>query len=227
MPKITHMRERKQFQGITRNMDITMQLIMCMTCAMAFGVAAVAMRFAPLFYGGKFRESGTLMIPLAFTLPMIGFANVVRTQWVLPQNRDRIFIISVVCGALVNLAANLILIPRLSAMGAVIGTLMAEFSVPFVQFVILRKELPYKRFVTYTLEYALIGGLMLVAVQLAGRVMPGGWVGLMALVAVGVLVYGAGCVGLWKLTKNTGVFRQLKKVKAMVLGMGRRGRGKA
>ena len=223
MPKITHMRERQQFKGIVRNMDITMQLIMCMTCAMAFGVASVAMRFAPLFYGGEFRESGTLMIPLAFTLPMIGFANVVRTQWVLPQNRDRIFVISVVCGALVNLVVNLLLIPRFQAMGAVIGTLFAEFTVPFVQFVILRKELPYKRFVTYTAEYCLIGSVMLLAVRLAGRVMPGGWIGLMALVAIGVIVYGAGCVLLWKLTKNTGVFRQLNKVKAMVLGRGRRG----
>ena len=69
----------------------------------AFGVASVADVFAPLFYGEDFRYSGTLMAPLSFTLIMIGFANVIRTQVVLPQERDSIFVKSVCCGAVVNL----------------------------------------------------------------------------------------------------------------------------
>ena len=33
----------------------------------------------------------------------------------------------------------------MKSMGAVIGTLLAELTVPVVQYIILRKELPYKR----------------------------------------------------------------------------------
>lgn len=99
-------------------MTLSMELVLCMTCAMAFGVAAVATEFAPLFFGEDFAYSGILMIPLAFTLIMIGFANVVRTQWVLPQGRDAIFVRSVCAGAVVNLIVNSALIPPLGAMGA-------------------------------------------------------------------------------------------------------------
>ncbi len=126
-----------------------------MTCAMAFGVAAVATEFAPLFFGADFAYSGILMIPLAFTLIMIGFANVVRTQWVLPQGRDAIFVRSVCAGAVVNLIVNSALIPPLGAMGAVIGTLAAEFTVPFNQWLMLRRELPYGRFLSMVVAYCL------------------------------------------------------------------------
>ena len=172
MPKIAHMQQQGQKEKIARHIDRSMELIVCMVSAMAFGVAAVADRFAPLFYGEDFRYSGTLMIPLAFTLIMIGFANVIRTQVVLPQKRDHIFVKSVCCGAVVNLAANACLIPGMKSMGAVVGTLMAEMTVPVVQYLILRKELPYGRYIRYVGIYAVFGGIMLAAVRLAAHLLP-------------------------------------------------------
>ena len=91
-----------------------------------------------------------LMMPLAFTLLSIGFANVIRTQWVLPQGRDTIFVHSVLTGAVINLIANFVLIPPFGAMGAAAATVLAEFSVPAVQFVYLRKELPYAQYLKTT-----------------------------------------------------------------------------
>ena len=54
---------------------------------------------------------------------------------------------TVTTGAVVNVILNVLLIPRMGAMGAVIGTLAAEMSVPTVQFLLLRKELPYGLYV--------------------------------------------------------------------------------
>lgn len=184
---------------------------MCMTSAMAFGLAAVAREFAPLFFGEDFAESGTLMIPLGFTLIFIGFANVVRTQWVLPQGRDKIFVRSVTAGAVVNLIVNSVMIPRMGAMGAVVGTLMAEFTVPFAQWVMLRRELPYKRFLGMVGSYAVIGLAMVGAVRLLGRALPGaGWLHLAAEVFAGAAVYGAGCLLYWKLAGRKDVLRALR-----------------
>lgn len=200
MPKISHMQKQGRTEEIKQHIDLSMNLILCMVSAMAFGVAAVADRFAPLFYGKDFAYSGTLMAPLAFTLIMIGFANVVRTQWVLPQGRDTIFVRSVCSGAVVNLVVNALLIPRLQSMGAVIGTLMAEMTVPVVQYILLRKELPYKRFLGYVAVYAFIGTAMLLCVRGVGRLIPwGGWLGLGVQVAAGMLAYGVLCLIYWKI----------------------------
>ncbi len=198
MAKVSHMQEKGETEKIARNIDRSMDLIICMVSAMAFGVAAVADRFAPLFYP-KSGSSSVLMVPLGFTLIMIGFANVIRTQVVLPQKRDHIYVKSVCTGAVVNLIVNGSLIPFMGSMGAVIGTLMAEMTVPVVQFIFLRKELPYKRFIGYVGIYAVMGGIMLACVRLIGQVFPAeNWLNLGIMTITGVIVYGVMCLVWWK-----------------------------
>ena len=210
MPKVAHMQKEGATEKIARHIDRSMELILCMTSAMAFGVAAVADVFAPLFYGEDFRYSGTLMAPLAFTLIMIGFANVIRTQVVLPQKRDHIFVKSVCCGAAVNLIANACLIPSMKSMGAVVGTLMAEMTVPMVQYIILRKELPYGQFLKYVGIYAVFGGIMLGCVRLVKTLVPAEtWLSLGIMTAAGIAVYAGLCIGYWKMTKKN--FRELNQ----------------
>ena len=210
MPKVAHMQKEGATEKIARHIDRSMELILCMTSAMAFGVAAVADVFAPLFYGEDFRYSGTLMAPLAFTLIMIGFANVIRTQVVLPQKRDHIFVKSVCCGAAVNLIANACLIPSMKSMGAVVGTLMAEMTVPVVQYIILRKELPYGQFLKYVGIYAMFGGIMLGCVRLVKTLVPAEtWLSLGIMTAAGIAVYAGLCIGYWKMTKKN--FRELNQ----------------
>ena len=151
------------------------------------------------------------LVALGFTLIFIGFANVIRTQWVLPQSRDKIFVRSVTAGAVVNLIVNSLMIPRFGAMGAVVGTLMAEFAVPFAQWVMLRRELPYRRYLRMVMDYALLGLIMVAAVRGAAAVLPGhGWLHLALEVLLGGAVYGGGCLVFWKLTHRKDVLRVLK-----------------
>ncbi len=210
LPKVSHMTALGRMDDVRRHMDRTMELVMCMVCALGFGLASVADVFAPLFYGADFARSGDLMMPLAMTLLFIGFANVIRTQWVLPQKRDGIFVKSVLTGAVINLLLCAALIPAMGAMGAVIATVAAEFSVPVMQFVILRRELPYARYVRHAAAYSIIGLIMTAAVRLTGKLPIGGWIGLGIQVAAGAAVYGACCILWWSISKSP-LLRMLRK----------------
>ncbi len=211
LPKVSHMTAQGRMDDVRRHMDASMDLVLCMVAALGFGLASVAGEFAPLFYGADFARSGDLMIPLALTLVAIGFANVIRTQWVLPQKRDSIFVKSVLTGAAVNLALCLGLIPSMGAMGAAIATVAAEFSVPAVQYIILRRELPYGRYIRYAAGYSAIGLVMVGAVRLAAMLPVGGWLGLGVQVTVGGAVYVALCFGWWKVSGNRHILGVLKK----------------
>lgn len=210
MPRAAAMQRRGETEAIRRFMDTSMQLILCMTCAMGFGLAAVADAFAPLFYGADFARSGTLMIPLGFTLILIGFANVVRTQWILPHGRDTLVLRCVSGGAAVNLLVNCLLIPRMGAMGAVIGTLCAECTVPLLQALFLRRELPYGRYLRHVVLYSIMGTVMLIAVRLCTLLPLTGWWLLAVRVAVGGILYGALCLLWWKKTGNRSMLRLLR-----------------
>ena len=60
-------------------------------------------------------------------------------QVLVPLGKEKFVLYSEIAGALINLAANMLLIPRFAALGAAMGTLIAEAVVLIVQFYVLRK----------------------------------------------------------------------------------------
>ncbi len=73
------------------------------------------------------------------TLLLIGCSNLLGIQILTPLGKERTVMVSTVIGALVDLIADLLLIPRYGAPGAALGTLIAETVVLAVQFAVCRK----------------------------------------------------------------------------------------
>lgn len=82
------------------------------------------------------------------TLVMIGLTNIMGIQMLVPMGKETLVLCSEVAGAVVDLILNAIFIPIYGAVGAALGTLIAEVAVWFVQFYFLRMEIKgfYKRF---------------------------------------------------------------------------------
>ena len=79
---------------------------------------------------------------LSITVFFISWANVVRTQYLMPLHHDKIYVESMIIGAVANFIINSMLIPKFAGVGAAIGTIVAEFTVMIVQMIGIRKELP-------------------------------------------------------------------------------------
>lgn len=77
-----------------------------------------------------------------------------------PLGREKVVLYSEVAGAIVDLALNAVLIPRMAAAGAAIGTLVAEMAVWCVQYAALRKDVAeaYKSIKAYAILLALVVG---------------------------------------------------------------------
>ena len=82
-------------------------------------------------------------LPMQIIMPtiiFIGLTNIMGIQMLVPMGCEKIVLYSEIAGAVVDLALNTLLIPRLASAGAAIGTLVAEGVVWIVQFAALRKE---------------------------------------------------------------------------------------
>lgn len=108
--------------------------------AMSCGIAAISREFVPFFFGKGYDDCILLTIVLSPVLVIKGITNTVRTQYLVPLNKEKYYINSVLSGAVTNLFFNLILIPKLGAMGAVLGTLLAELLSCLVQFIVIVKD---------------------------------------------------------------------------------------
>jgi O-antigen/teichoic acid export membrane protein len=102
---------------------------------------SVSRQFVPLFFGKGFEKCIILFQILLPCCSFLAFANVIRTQYLIPQKKDKEYIISLFAGAGVNVIANYILISRIQSIGASIGTLLAEIVVCLVQAYLMKDEL--------------------------------------------------------------------------------------
>lgn len=144
----------------------SMLFVVALSTAMAFGLSAIAPTFIPWYLGADFEASVNLLIGLSVTLVFLSWANVIRTQFLIPYKKDMQFIISLLAGAVVNLTINFALIGKIGATGAVLGTIAAEFAVCLLQTIFSRKDLEIRKYLRECSGFLIIGAIMYVAVVL-------------------------------------------------------------
>lgn len=159
MPIMANRYARGEVAAVQKGLRQVMEIFLCFTIMTAVCLYVVGEDFAALFFGEAFRGSGTLMKYLGFSLIPIGLANAVRTHWLLPRGQDKVVVSSVTLGAVMNLVVNLLLIPSMGAMGAVIGTLAAEGTVPLVQFLFVHRAVDYRSCIGLWVTDALFAGI--------------------------------------------------------------------
>ncbi len=135
------------------------------TSFVGFGIMSVAREFVPVFYGDGFGECVALYYIIIPSCIFVAFANVIKTQFLIPNSWDRAFIISVVIGAIFNVITNYMLIPGFGARGAAIGTFIAEVTVCVMQAVFVKNILPINRYMKLSLKYVIVGVILFILLR--------------------------------------------------------------
>lgn len=188
-----------------------MEAVLFMSCALCFGLAGISHVFSTVFWGEQFTACSSILILLVAVLPIKGFANILRTQYLIPLKRDKQYTLSVCIGAIVNLVFNSVLIPRYQAVGASIGTILAELSVCFVQIIFCKSELDILDYLKTLLRYSVVGIVMFAVVFTIGSINEINVSTLIIQIITGVIVYSVICFVYLKLTKNPILSELIKK----------------
>lgn len=163
LPHISNMLTINRDYG-RRTTYVSIIFVMFMSSSISFGIMAISNEFIPLFFGNGYRECIYLFLVNLPSCIFIGFANVLRTQYLIPHKMDVIYIKSTVLGAIVNVILNTILIQLYGAFGASISTLAAEIVVCTYQAFKLRLILPIKKYVIDSIPFVFSGIFMFILV---------------------------------------------------------------
>ena len=169
IPRMTSMVSTGQTEKSMKYIELSMRFMLFLACAMCFGMMGIGKVFAPVYFGDEYSASGILIMVIAPMIIVRACANVVRTQYLLPNKRDKDFIISIVGGVIVNLILNSMLIPKWQSVGAAIATLCAESFVALYQIIVSRHDIPVVRFIFRNYFFLLAGIVMFIPVYMFGE----------------------------------------------------------
>jgi len=189
LPKISNLLANDNEKESQRYFQISMHYIGILVTAMAFGIASIAPTFAIVFYGKGFEECGVIITMLSIILVTSSWANIIRTQYLIPNSKEKTYIIAVVCGAALNLLLNGIFIPIMGAKGAAIGTIGAELILCIIHTVGVWKDLELKKSLKDWALYCLCAFIMFIAVRLVSIFVNVSVVGLCIEILVGIVTF--------------------------------------
>ena len=105
------------------------------------------------------------------------------------MKKNAIYIVSVCLGAVLNFIVNVLLIGKMGAMGAVVGTIVGEVSVTTYQTIAVRKDLDIKIYFKNSISFFLAGIIMFCLVRVTASIMTASIISIMVKVAFGAVVY--------------------------------------
>ena len=201
LPRISNMLAKNEKHISEKYLGKSLILAAFLASSMGFGIMGVANEFVPLFYGNGFEKCiyiFQVLIPSCFFLAI---ANVIRTQYLIPNNMDKAYTISIFVGAIVNLIMNLALIPYFKSIGAGIGTLCAEAAVCIVQCLFCKRNINLNTYIKQTMPFFLSGFLMYIILFNLKLNITSGFLLLVSKILLGLLLYSiflVGCILLHK-----------------------------
>ena len=126
----------------------------------------------------------------------------------IPKSRDRIYVLSTIVGALVNVVCNAVMIKPFGALGACVGTILAEFSIAIFQTVSIRKELPIGSYLKTFVGILLKTIIMVVCIFFAGYWLENMQLRLLVQISVAILLF---AVLNWRFLKDFFGIRKKKQ----------------
>ncbi|WP_294155366.1 flippase [uncultured Clostridium sp.] len=157
LPRMSNLQAKGLEKESKGYISLSMEFVIFIAVGSALGLAGIAPVFVPIFLGQEFIDCIDIVLLLSVTIVFIAWANVIRTQYLIPKKMDKIFIISTLLGAVINFFINACLIGRYGARGAAIGTIFAEFTVAFYQTLKVKNDLDIKGYMKKGVFYFIPG----------------------------------------------------------------------
>lgn len=209
LPRIANNFASGEKEKITNYLKKSFNMVFLLGFPMIFGIIAVSKPFVPVFFGQGYDKVSVLMNIISPIIVLIGLSNVTGTQYLLPTKRQKEYTISVVCGAIVNFIMNMCLIWHFGAIGASIGTVIAELTVTLVQMYFVRKEFKVKEILKLSKNYLISSIVMFVMCFIIGKFINNDLISTAIQIIVGIITY----IICLLILKDKFVFELFKKIR--------------
>lgn len=132
-----------------------------------FGIVSISPEFVPIFFGEGYDKTVILINIISPIVLLMGVANVIGTQYLLPTKKQKEYTISVTIGLIVNFILNYILINLWDSVGASISTVISQLVVDLLQLRNIKDAIPMRQLIKMSSKYFISGLVMFGACMLA------------------------------------------------------------
>lgn len=129
---------------INSYMKISFNFVFFLAFPIMFGIVSIAESFVPVFFGSGYDKVVVLINIISPIIILMGIANVIGNQYLLPTKKQKEYTISITIGVIANFILNYILILQYASIGASIATVLSQLIVDVIQLNYIKKDIDMK-----------------------------------------------------------------------------------
>lgn len=209
LPKTANLYANNQIGEFKEKIHYALSFVMMLAIPMTFGIIGVSKTLVPWFFGKGYETVEYLLFIGAWLAITLGLSSVFGNAVLIALNREKEYTFAVVFAAIFNIIANAILIPKLQAAGALLATVLSEYTNMLIMMYFAREYFNTKQFVHELIKYLTIGMVMGAIVYCIGLPLKPKVVTTLMQIIVGIFVYGFSLIIVKD--KNVRMFIQILK----------------
>ena len=212
LPRLSEYYSQKKSEEFDSLITKSFKIISLLVQPVMVGLFLLTPSLIFVFCGTNFSSSILPMRILCSIVFFISFSNLIACQILPAINKEKISMISFICAAITNILFNFLLIPKYGAIGAAIGTTIAEFFTFIISFLYICKKIMnfniIKNYLQSTISTIIMGIVIIFLLTIINNI----FLKILINIIIGVIVYFIVLV----LQKNTMTFEILKKLKGRI-----------
>lgn len=165
IPRMANAFANNDKKQINNYMKMSFNFTFFLSFPIMFGIISISKSFVPVFFGSGYEKVNWIIYLLSPMVLLMGLANVLGTQYLLPTKKQKEYTISVTVGVIVNFILNYILITLYESIGAAIATVLSQLVVDILQYQHVKNEIKVKELLDLSYKY-IIAALVMFALCL-------------------------------------------------------------
>lgn len=192
LPHVANQFSKNEVKQVKKITYLSCNIMTSLAMALAFGIASISLKFAPIFFGSSFKAVGPALLMESPVIYFAGISTILGAQYLVPTYQTKAYSMSLILGALGSIISNLVLIPLFHLYGAIMSTVIAEIIVYMYQLHIIKStnQLSMKKLFNGSAKYLLAGICMFIGVFLLDRKLNSTIVSIVIEVVLGIVIYG-------------------------------------
>lgn len=189
-PRIANAIANKKDEEVKTLLEKSFKFVWMLGVPIMLGIIAISNTIVAWFLGEGYEQSVTLLKIGSLLVMAMGLNNITGMQYLIPAKKQKIYTKSVIFGAITNFVLNLILINVLKAEGAIIASVIAEFTVLLIQIYYIRNDFDIRIVYKGCTKYIISGIIMFFVCYLIGMIMQPTLITTMLQIMIGAIIYG-------------------------------------
>lgn len=170
IPRMANAFANNDKKQINAYMKMSFNFTFFLSFPIMLGIISISKEFVPIFFGKGYDKVNYIIYVLSPMVLLMGLANVLGTQYLLPTKRQKEYTTSVTIGVIVNFILNYIFIILYQSIGAAIATVLSQLVVDALQYRHVKNEISVKELIKLAWKY-LVASLVMFAICFGIRVL--------------------------------------------------------